>query len=906
MAKDIREQLLKSFRAELAEHIQTMTTGLLAMEQATAQGAAADQEMLNTTFRAAHSLKGAARAMGVTAIEQLAHALENILDGLRRSTMTPTAEMYTACYHGLDAIQGVQTAYEAGETTPPVQSLLALGELEKIRLAASQPAPVETPKPAEAAVPAGEPPAAGSVAQAPAVSSSPASAAPAVDAVSAQTGAPSAGKEAASAVPAASVVAQQPAPVQAQPVHQPSAPAEQAVEQAPAAVPQSAAPSSGDETIRVDVQKLDALMANLSELLVARIRLEQRHEQIRQLQSQLNRLQRSWSPVRGPFNRLLRQQENGLLSLHRPRSVDAFVHPDSPGGNGSRSRSGASAPSRLIAYREEIRPENITGDLKGMVELGKDAAVVLRHVNVTQEQLRDFHTQLSELSRLYTADTMHLSLVIDSMEEEIKRLRMQPFSTITTPFARMVRDLARQSGKEAVLTILGGDTEVDKRILEGIKDPLTHILRNAIDHGIEKPDKRQALGKARTGQITLSAEQNGKEILIRVSDDGTGLDIEAIRQAVTRMPSAQRSGRDPRTMTESELIDSMFFLGISTSRMITDVSGRGVGLNVVRNNIEDLHGRIDVDWRLGEGTVFTLVLPLALTGTRGLLVRSAGQLFAIPINNVERTLSLQPGDIFTVEGHDAIQYGDHPVTLVRLNEVLELEEKTKPGMDNGKELSAIILAVGDLLSSQQGAVRQARQVAFIIEELAGEQEIVIKDLGKQLSRVGGISGATVLGSGEVVLVLNAADLMKLTVRRSSRSILETLTDQSGLETQTERKTILVVDDSITTRTLEKNILEAAGYNVTIATDGYEALGILRSAEKPNLVVTDIVMPRMDGFELTRQIKTDAQLSSLPVILVTSLDSAEDKERGIEVEADAYIVKSSFDQVNLLETIRQLI
>jgi two-component system chemotaxis sensor kinase CheA len=372
------------------------------------------------------------------------------------------------------------------------------------------------------------------------------------------------------------------------------------------------------------------------------------------------------------------------------------------------------------------------------------------------------------------------------------------------------------------------------------------------------------------------------------------------------MPAAQRGGRDPRMMSESELIDSMFFLGISTSRMITDVSGRGVGLNVVRNNIESLHGRIDVDWTPGEGTVFSLVLPLALTGTRGLMVRSAGQLFAIPINNVERTLSLKASDIFTVEGHDAIQYADHPVTLVRLNEVLELESTSRTDLDNTKDLSAIIVSISDLLSSQQGAGRQSRQVAFIIDELAGEQEIVIKDLGKQLSRVGGVSGATVLGSGEVVLVLNAADLMKLTLRKGSRSIFDTLTSQAEQEIQTGLKHILVVDDSITTRTLEKNILEAAGYNVTIATDGYEALGLIRSTGRPNLVVTDIVMPRMDGFELTQQIKTDPQLANLPVILVTSLDSAEDKERGIEVQADAYIVKSSFDQVNLLETIKQLI
>jgi two-component system chemotaxis sensor kinase CheA len=299
-------------------------------------------------------------------------------------------------------------------------------------------------------------------------------------------------------------------------------------------------------------------------------------------------------------------------------------------------------------------------------------------------------------------------------------------------------------------------------------------------------------------------------------------------------------------------------------------------------------------------------MPLALTGTRGLLVRTAGQTFAIPISNVERTLSLAPSSIFTVEGHDAILYDNHPVTLVRLSEVLDLPGDSHTNLASLKEFSAVILSITDRVGSQQVTGRQARQVAFIIDELAGEQEIVIKDLGRQLTRVGGISGATVMGSGEVVLVLNAADLMRLTLRRGSRSLVERFTAQAVEESAAERKTILVVDDSITTRTLEKNILEAAGYNVLIATDGYEALGLIRSSERPDLVVTDIVMPRMDGFELTRQIKNDSQLSELPVILVTSLDSAEDKERGIEVQADAYIVKSSFDQVNLLDTIQQLI
>jgi two-component system chemotaxis sensor kinase CheA len=887
MAKDIREQLLKSFRAELAEHVQTMTVGLLAMEQAAAQGHALEQEKLDITFRAAHSLKGAARAMGVTAIEQLAHALENILDGLRRAALVTSPELFTACYQGLDAIQAVQAAYEEGETTPPTQSLLALAGLEKVRTAA----PVAN------------------TATASVISATPAMIAPAEEPPVVEKADPMVEKAtlAASAtlpaaeLPAASSGEQTPLPM----------------EQSGTAAGPTAAPAA-DETIRVDVHKLDALMANLSELLVARIRLEQRHEQIHNLQQQLNKLLRAWSPVRAPFSRLSRQQENGLLSLHRPRSVDAFMYGGTgPGGansaNGGRARPASGGLSYLPGSRTEIRPDSLSagfqsgdllsGDLKELVDVGKDSATLLRYVSTSQEQLRALYAQVGDLAHLYTADTLHLSLVIDELEDEIKRLRMLPFNTITTPFARMVRDLAQQSGKEAMLTIFGGDTEVDKRILEGIKDPLTHLLRNAIDHGIEKPDQRVAAGKSRTGQITLSAEQAGKDIVVRLSDDGAGLDMEGIRQAVAHAQIAQRSGRDPQTMSEAELIDAMFTLGLSTSRIITDVSGRGIGLNVVRNNIEALHGRIDVESRSGEGTSFVLVLPLALTGTRGLLVRSAGQLFALPINTVERTLKLQPSDVFTVEGHDAIQYEGHPVRLVRLSEVLELPGDAPTGV---KSFFAVILSVSDRLSSLQGVARQARQAAFIIDELAGEQEVVIKELGKQLTRVAGIAGATVMGSGEVVLVLNAADLMKLTLRLGQRSILETAGSEAAQAAQVERKTILVVDDSITTRTLEKNILEAAGYRVLIATDGYEALEQIRSSERPDLVVTDIVMPRMDGFELTRQLKTDPQLSDLPVILVTSLDSAEDKERGIEVQADAYIVKSSFDQVNLLDTIEQLI
>lgn len=876
LARNIREQLLKSFRAELAEHIQTMTDGLLALEQGRA-----DRNTLDTAFRAAHSLKGASRALGVSAIEQIAHSLESLLDGLRRGTLPSSEALFTTCYHALDTIQLVQAAYEAGETTPPTQALIVLAELEKVRSSAQAETAKAAPTEAETAVK----PAAEKVAPEPAAEQ-----------------------------PAAVILPEPPkAPLAAQASQKEPIPTGSAEPAAFAGMPQAAvappAPvetphptngstvgsptSNGDETVRVDVQKLDALMANLSELLVARIRLEQRQVQIRHLQSMLNSLQKSWSPVRGPYNRLMREQSNGVLSLHRPRSVDM-----SPHGNNRTTRL---TPRNGYVMETMLGEGDGVGDLKHLMDVSKDAAQLLRFVGASQEHLHDISTLVGEMGRQYAADTMHLSLVIDELESEIKRMRMLPFNTITGAFARMVRDLATQTGKEATLTVLGGSTEVDKRILEGIKDPLMHLLRNAVDHGIEKPDRRQALDKARSGQVTLSAEQIGKDVVIRVSDDGAGLDLEAIRQTVVSQ-NAKNGLQTGSPLSDNDLIDAIFNIGVSTSRIITDVSGRGVGLNIVRSNIEALHGRVEVESHLGEGTTFTLTLPLALTGSRSLMIKCAGQMFAVPINSVERSLHLSSSDVFTLEGHDAIRYENNPVPLVRLSDVLELDDTQGSEQAESKYLSAVVLTI-----DERRLLRQAvRQVAFLVDELVGEQEVVIKSLGKQLSRVAGVSGATVMGSGEVVLILNAADLMKLAARPNRRSVVEALTSQAAPQIKRVSKRILVVDDSITTRTLEKNILEAAGYTVLLATDGTEALSIVRSNERPDLIVTDIVMPRMDGFELTRQIKEDPQTHDLPVILVTSLDSQEDKEHGIEVEADAYIVKSSFDQVNLLDTIEQLI
>jgi two-component system chemotaxis sensor kinase CheA len=413
------------------------------------------------------------------------------------------------------------------------------------------------------------------------------------------------------------------------------------------------------------------------------------------------------------------------------------------------------------------------------------------------------------------------------------------------------------------------------------------MLRNAIDHGIELPDEREAQGKPRAGAITLTAEQLGQDVVICVSDDGAGLDLVGIRRALSRQ------GRpDAYTLAEEELENIIFTAGISTSPIITDISGRGIGLNVVRRNVELLHGRIDVDWSPGGGTTFALTLPLTLISSRGLLVHASGQRFVIPLNVVDHILAVGPQEISSLEGHDVIRYEGRPVTLVCLDDVLGLPREE--GQGDLERTPVVIVGTAE------------RRMAFAVDDLAGEQEVVIKGLGKQLVRVAGIAGATVMGSGEVVLMLNVVDLMKLAIRGEHRPVFEEPAEGVSVEDVRVQQRILIVDDSITTRTLEKNILEAVGYSIAIATDGQEALSAIATGGVPDLIVSDILMPRMDGFELTERIKSDERTAHVPVILVSSLDSAADKARGIEVGADAYIVKSRFDQGNLLETIEQLI
>jgi len=823
ISEKIRAQIIGSFRAELNEHVQTLNDGLLAVEQNRVPVAEREERMA-TIFRAAHSLKGAARAVGVNAIEQLAHALEDVLGDLQKNLLVLSPELFTACYKAIDAIQSVEAAYESGETTPPVESLMALSGLEPFRHAGKTGgAPVASvaPEPAEAhIVPTSLREKKGPKKEATRSKIS-------KNGMESLRNLLTDNKETitGASMPENSV----PEKVAPEPTELDS--------ETPATLPTSS--NDFDETIRVSVSKLDSLMDQLNELLVTKIRAEQRLTQVRQAQNFVAHWQKDWLKVRGGYGRLSRhkvvEESQGLVQTSQRKEFD-----------------------RLLEY-----------------------------VQTSQENLKELNTLLNSLTREYHSDTMQMSLVIDRLEEEVKRVRMLPFKSITVPFGRMVRDLAQASGKDAALEIVGGEVEMDKRVLEQVKDPIIHLLRNAIDHGIENPAERLAHGKPAQGKIVLTVEQIGKDVAIRIKDDGVGLEMQTIREA-----AVHRKVKDAAMLSDAELIELIYTPGFSTSAMITDVSGRGVGLDVVRRNVDNLHGRIQLESQPGQGTRFTLLLPVTLTSSRGLLVRVAGQAFAIPVNSIERIAHVRPSEIQLVSGRQTIRYAERPLNLVHLADVLGM-----PRSANGHSREHIPVVI---LSSAE------RQMAFVVDALIDEQEVVVKSLGKQIARVGGIAGASLMGSGEVLLVLNVADIIKLAWHGEHRPILNKVEPEDAAAQARAKNTILVVDDSITTRTLEKNILEAAGYTVRLALDGQEAFNTLMTSELPDLVISDIQMPRMDGFALTTRIKKETRTSRLPVILVTSLESPEDKARGVEAGADAYIIKSSFDQINLLETITQLI
>jgi two-component system, chemotaxis family, sensor kinase CheA len=505
-------------------------------------------------------------------------------------------------------------------------------------------------------------------------------------------------------------------------------------------------------------------------------------------------------------------------------------------------------------------------------------------IDALDTMLAEHRRVLSTMAKGYAEDTSRTSTVVGDLQEQGMQLRMLPVSTIFNTFPRAVRDLAKQFKKDVDLIIEGGDTELDKKVLEEINDPLVHIMRNAVDHGIETPEVRRKAGKPEQGTVRMEARQEGDRIVIEISDDGAGIDPERVKSAAVR--KGYLSEAEAEAMSDREARYLIFESGLSTAAIITEISGRGVGMDVVRQFVvEKLKGSLDVESEMGHGTRFRLTIPLTLAIIRALMLRVGGREYAIPTASIEETLRVSPEDLLKAEGREVIRRQRRTIPLVRLGDILNVPQEAAA---NGKIPIAVIGFSG-------------HRMGFIVDSFIGEQQIVIKTLGTHLRRVENVAGVTVLGAGEVVVILNVPDLMD-----NARSRSGMRTREVRVEKHEGPKQILICEDSFTTRELERSIFEAAGYAVEVAMDGAQGLQKLRSGMQVDALVTDVQMPNMTGFELTKAVKSDPALEHIPVVIVTSLERDEEKAEGIESGADAYITKSVFNQDTLLDTVERLI
>jgi two-component system chemotaxis sensor kinase CheA len=780
------KKLREAFAIEAAEHVQAITAGLIELEKTS--DPARRKELVETIFRDAHSLKGAAGAVDHTHIQSVCQALEGVFASWKKSAPDVSAEDFDVLNRAVDLVGRLLRVPDTGEQGVGAQSVAAM--VVQIGTVGTG---VQTG--------AGRRPA------------------PAASAVSARTAHPpekAHGESPSGSVSAASAAPQPPR------TEEPGAPA------ARASTPDAAGPQISD-TVRIPIAKMDALLRQAEEMVSAKLAAHQHVLDSQEIGERFVEWHKEWEKVRD-----VARAEPGGQDGASQKKVAEFLH-------------------------------------------------------WNQEHIRTLERQFAALARTAAHHERSVATLVDRLLDDAKRLVMLPFGTLLDLFPKMVRDISRDLGKHVDLLVQGREVEIDKRILQEIKDPLIHLVRNSIDHGIEASAIRTSRGKPPFGTISITVSQcEGSKVEITVTDDGGGIPVDKLKASAVR--NGVLSEHEAQSLNDQAALALIYQSGLSTSAIVTEISGRGLGMAIVQEKVEKLGGSISIESSLSKGTTFRIRVPVTLATFKGIVVSAGGQSFVIPTVAVERIARFQRADVHTVENKDTITLDGRPVSLVHLDAVLELPFRGNREQTDFTEV--VVLGLGD------------RRIAFAVDAVRNEQEVLVKAIGKPLVRVRNVAGATVLGSGSPTVILNTTDLLQSAVHAASGVRSPELGVQTDREERSARN-ILVTDDSVTSRMLLKNILESAGYRVTTAVDGVDALTSLKT-HAFDLLVSDVEMPRMDGFDLTAKVRADKKLSELPVVLVTALSSPEHLERGVDVGANAYVVKSKFDQTNLLDVIRKLI
>lgn len=783
--------LLELFKLEAESHCAALTEGLLALEKNPGDVGAVEPLM-----RAAHSIKGAARIVGLDVVVTLAHVMEECFLAAKSGKEALTPGRVDQLLRGVDVLAELRAMTEA-ELAP--WTVAQAGRIDGLVAELKAAAPQANKQPSAAVVAA--------------------SAAVSMEA----------------RVESPSVVAT-PVAVASTPSSSLPAPSAEVVS---GAVPASGAPmgapiGAAGASVRVASDVLNRMLSLAGESTVEASRMQS----MRALADSLRARERSL--------------ETAVESL-REKVREA-------------RRKGARDPQG-----REKNDEQVDEWIETLgTETGRLRGVLVEHSSRFDETMR----RVEELSgALYT---------------EVLRSRMRPFSEGVTAFPRMVRDIARQLGKSVELHIGGGGVEVDREILQKLESPLTHMIRNSLDHGVEVEAERLNAGKPAKATIKVIARHQSGMLVVEVADDGRGIDPEAIRRKVVERKMVDEA--TAARLTRAELMEFPFLPGFSTKQAVTEISGRGVGLDVVMSMVQEVSGTITLESEPGKGTRFVMRLPVTRSVLRAALVRIGGQLFAIPLAKLHRVALIGREDVQPVQGRMQFTLDDRSVGLLRASDMLGGDAPA----ENAERFS--VLVIGG---------RNDELCGLMVDEVCGEEDLVIRPLDARLGTVAHVAAAAIRGDGIPVFVVDVEDLL--------RSVKQTLQEGRPLgvarayaeSLQAGRRRILVVDDSITVREVERQLLQRRGYHVEIAVDGKDGLNALK-AGKFDLLVTDVDMPRMTGIELIRALRKEARFADLPVIIVSYKDREEDRLAGLDAGANAYLTKSSFQDDSLIRMVEDLI
>ena len=754
--------LLELFRLEAEAQTQVLSHGLMVLERKPT-----DARELEACMRAAHSLKGAARIVGIDAGVRVAHVMEDCLVEAQEGRLNLRPEHIDALLQGADLLLRLGAppdgdadwANNAGRTA--VDALV-------VRLQSLY-GPQRAP-------------------QAPLTPSAPTAAEPVV--------------EPAPAAPASSETVEDDAAVE--PLGQVDARADDRT-----------------RVLRVSAERLDHLLDISSKSLVEFQRIK---------------------PLTDSLQRLKRLQNNASRALDQARET-------------------------ALEGVGDLQAQNVFVEARTL--LGECQQMLAQHM----ADLDEFGWQGGQRAQL--------------LYDAALASRMRPFADVLTGQLRMVRDLGRSLGKQVRLEVEGENTQVDRDVLEKLEAPLTHLLRNAVDHGLEGPEQRARAGKPAEGLIRLRARHHAGMLVLEIADDGMGVDLDRLRDAVIARGFA--TAETGAQLTEEELLAFLFLPGFSMRDTVTEVSGRGVGLDAVQHMMRQLRGGVRMQQRQGEGASFHVEVPLTLSVVRSLVVEVGGEAYAFPLAHIERMTRLQPEDIVQLEGRQHFWHDGRHVGLFSASQILQRPE----GKQEPAGIAVVLIADREALHG------------IVVERFLGERTLVVMPLDSRLGKVQDVSAGALLDDGTPVLILDVEDMLKSVGKLLGSGRLERVDRSARQAAGGQRKRVLVVDDSLTVRELERKLLLSRGYEVAVAVDGMDGWNALRS-EHFDLLITDIDMPRMDGIELVSLVRRDSRLQSLPVMVVSYKDREEDRRRGLDAGADYYLAKASFHDEALLDAVVVLI